>query len=349
MIGKESWKEYKKDFSVKLTLTVMYVFILACSLLLNIFSGVTMILTIPFIVLPFTFAYLSTLAGIDVSKSAPIKSFFFFYPLYFQGIFFSGFKAIVGFLKAILISIIFSTLLTLILYYAYLKVQPGFAEILSEIEAAKDVSSMRVAMDKFMAFEPANITITISSISGSFFGCYTFIRHCLVNSEKFYVNLMTTKPMPMKAVNRLYALASHNRRKEFLKEYYGAVWYVALWFIITFAGGAVGSLLLLKLDATRSLFVGLFVSLILLIPFIPYYFSVLRNIFIASSDDYSKASIELSERTLAELQRNNQLTEEDRTKIEEEIKKSKEEYEKMLKEAEVAEKKEQEKQQENKK
>ena len=191
-------------------------------------------------------------------------------------------------------------------------------------------------MDHFWAFGPANLTMKISSLVGSYFGSYAFIRHCLLNSEKFYINLMTNKPMPMKAVNRLYMVAAHMRRKEFYKEYYGAVWYVALWFLLTFAGAAYVAGFVFNFDATRTLFVALFVSLILLLPFIPYYLDVLRMIFIASTDDYSKASIHLSEKTLNDLQRTNQLSEEDRKKIEEEIQRSKEELDKMLKEADDA-------------
>lgn len=349
MIGKEAWKEYKKDFGAKSTLTAMYVFILAVSLLLNIWSGFTMVITIPFFVLPFTFAYLSTLAGLQISKSAPIKSFFVFYPLYFQSIFFGGFKALIGLLKAILISIIFSTLLTIILYYAFLRGQPGFAEILKEIEVANDVKSMSVAMEHFLAFGPANLTMKIASLVGSYFASFAFIRHCLINSEKFYINLMTSKPMPMKAVNRLYVVAAHMRRKDFYKEYYGAIWYVVLWLLLTFAGATYVAGFIFNFDATRALFVGLFVSLILLIPFIPYYFDVLRMIFIASSDDYSKASIHLSEKTLNDLQRTNQLSEEDRKKIEEEIQRSKEELDRMLKEADDASKENPEQPSEDKK
>lgn len=336
MIGKEAWKEYKKDFGAKSTLTAMYVFILAICLLLNIWVGFTMVITIPFFVLPFTFAYLSTLAGLNISKSAPIKSFFAFYPLYFQSLFFGGFKALIGFLKAILISVIFSTLLTIILYYTFLRGQPGFAEILKEIELANDVKSMQIAMDHFFAFEPANLTMKIASLVGSYFAAYTFIRHCLLNSEKFYLNLLTPKPMPMRAISRLYVVAAHIRRKEFYKEYYGAVWYVALWLLLTFGGATYVAGFIFNFDATRSLFVGLFASLILLLPFIPYYFDVLRLIFIASTDDYSKASIRLSEKTLNDLKRTNQLSEEDRKKIEEEIQRGKEELEKMFKEAEEA-------------
>ena len=343
MIGKATWQDYKKDFGAKSTLTAMYVFVLACSLLLNIWIGATMIITIPFVVLPFTFSYIATLSGLPLAKQAPIKSFFLFYPIYFSSIFFGGFRAILGFLKSILISIVFAALLTIILYYTYLRGQPGFAEILQEIQNANSVKEMEVAMEHFYAFSPANFALNISSMVGTLFGVYVFVRHCLLNSEKFYLNLMTNKPLPMKALTRLYITAAHIRRKDFFKEYYGAVWYVGLWFIATFAAAMAVSNLVFNLDATRSMFIGLFVSLILLFPFIPYYFEVIKNICIASSDDYSNASIQLSEKALAQLQQNNQLTDEERQKIEEEIKKSREELERMNKEAEEAEKQEAEK------
>ena len=338
MIGKETWKEYKKDFGAKSTLTAMYVFLLACSLLMNIWFSATMILTLPFIVLPFTFAYFATICGMPISKQAPIKSFFLFYPVYFTQFFFGGFRAILGFFKSLLISVVFTALLTIILYYTYLRGQPGFAEILQEIEAAKNIAEMNTAMDHFYAFSPANLTLNIASMVGTFFGAWVFIRHCLLNSEKFCLNLLTNKPLPMKAVNRLYLTAAHLRRKQFYKEYYGAVWYIVLWFVLTFGGAAYVSAFIFNLTANQALFIGLFVSLVLNFPFIPYYFEVIKNVFIASSDDYSKASIQLSERALFDLKKNNQISEDEQKKLEEELSKSKEEYERMLKEAEEGEK-----------
>ena len=348
MIGKETWKDYKKDFGVKSTLTAMYLFILAVSLLLNILFPPTIVLTLPFVALPFTFSYMSVICGLPISKHAPIKSLFFFYPVYFSSIFFGGFRAILGFFKSLLISVIVTAILTIILYYAFLRIQPGFAEILKEIEAAKSIKEMETAMNHFYAFEPASLTMLITTMSGTFVGSIVFIRHCLLNSEKFCLNLMTNKPLPMKALNRLYILASHNRRKQFYKEYYGAVWYVLLWFVLTYAGAAIVSAFIFKLDTSQSMFIGLFVSLILLFPFVPYYFEVLKNVCLASTDDYSKASIQLSEKALVQLQKNNQLSAEDKAKIEEEIKHSREEFERMQKETEEAEKQEAEKDKKNK-
>ena len=348
MIGKETWKEYKKDFGVKSTLTAMYIFVLACTLLLNILFPLSIVLTIPFFVLPFTYSYFAVLCGLPLSKQFPIKSFFLFYPVYFSKLFYGGFRALLGFIKGLLISIVFSMVLTLILYYSYLRVQPGFGEILKEFEVANGTSEIQTALEHFMAFGPAKTTTAISSLVGSIIGSWIFIRHCLLNSEKFCLNLLNNKPIPMKALNRLYIVASNMRRKQFLKEYYGAVWYVVLWFVITFSGAAVVATFVFNIAAEQSVFIGLFVSLVLLFPFIPYYFSVIKNIFIASGDDYSKASIHLSEKAIEELKNNMQISDEDRKKLEEELQKSREEYERMLKEAEEAEKQIEQKEDEKK-
>ncbi len=333
MIAKEAWKEYGKDFGAKSSLTAMYIFIIAVSLLLNILFPPTIILTIPFVVLPFTFAYQAALFGLQLSKFAIIKSFFAFYPFYFKVIFFGGFRALVGILKGILISLIVSSILTIILYYTFLRGQPGFAEILQEIEAATSIKQMETAMEHFYKFSPANLMMQIVTLSGSVLGTFVFIRHCLLNSEKFYLNLMTNNPLPIKALNRLYLVASHIRRKEFFKEYYGAVWYVGLFFLIVFAAASTASVFIFKFEINRAIFIGLFVSLFLLFPFIPYYFSVLKMISFASGDDYSKASIHLTEKALTNLTLTNKLTPEEREKIEEELAKEKENLERILKDS----------------
>lgn len=323
MIGKESWKDYKTNFSMKFRLTVMYTFFLMVVLILAVLTPFTLVATLPFIVLPFTFSYVSVLCTPELSKNNPILSFFICYPLYYKSFFFGGFRALIGILKAVLISIIFSSILTIILYYTYLRGQPGFAEILQEIQAASNAEEMQTALDHFLSFSPTIFMTKITNLVGGFFGIWAFIHHCLLNSEKFYLNLFNPKPLPMKAVNRLHIAASHLRRKDFFKEYYGAVWYVMIDFVIGFGGGATLSMFVFNFDASQSLYIGLFISLILLFPFIPYYFDVIRNIYLASSDEYSDASIRLSEKALYDLKRNNLLTEEDRKKMEEEIEKSK--------------------------
>lgn len=343
MIGKETWKTYKTNFAAKSSLTAIYVFILSCTLLLNILFTGTIIITIPFIVLPFTFAYFSTLCGLPMAKDAPIKSFFLFYPVYYSQFFFGGFRALLGFLKAFLVSTIFSVILSIILFYTFLRGQPGFAEILNEIEYAKDIAQMQKAMEHFYQFSPAYFSMQVSTLVGVFFGTWVFIRHCLLNSEKFCLNLLTNKPLPMKAATRIYLTAANIRRKQFYKEYYGAVWYVVLAFIVFFSGATSIGCFVFHIESNRSIFIGLFVALILLFPLIPYYFEVIRNIFAASGDDYSQASIRLSEEAINQLKKNNQLTPEQQKMFEEELQKSREEFEKLSKEIEEESKKDSDK------
>lgn len=343
MIGKAAWSDYKKNISLKLSLTATYIFILACVIMLAVLFPFSFIITVPFIVLPFTVSYIGALEAPAVAGTLPIRSFFIFYPVYYSPIFFGGFRALLGLLKSILISIAFSSVLTLILYFTYLKNQPGFAEILHEIQNATSASAIETAINHFFEFEPAKFVSQISNLVGGFFGIWTFIRHCLLNSEKIIFNLVTPKPLPIKALNRLHVSASHARRKEFFKEYFGATWYVILWFILVFGGGASLSMFVFKLDSTTSLMIGLFAAIVLSFPFIPYYFDVMKNICLASTDDYQKASIYLSEKALVDLERRGKLTEEDRKKLQKQIEQGKA----ALKQIEEEEKKAQE--EENKK
>ena len=348
MIGKETWKDYKKNYSLKFRLTTMYVFVLMLVLMLAILTPFTLIATVPLVVLPFTFSYVALMGFPEAMKDGPIRSFFIFYPVYFQRIFFGGYRAWLGLLKSILISIVFSSIMTLILYYTYLRGQPGFAEILQEIEAAKSVAEMETAMNHFMDFGPATFTSQLASMVGAFFGIWTFIRHCLLNSEKFCFTLVNKVQYPMKATNRVYVVAAHLRRKQFYKEYLGAVWYLILIFLIAFGGGASLSFFVFKLGPMPSLFVGLFISLILLFPFIPYYFDVIRNICLASFDDYQEASIRLSEKLIMNLSKNNLLTEEELKKAQEEIAKGREAI-KQMQELEEQEQKKAAEEEKNKK
>ena len=344
MIGKASWEEYRDNFAINIRMTAVYVFILACTLQINILAPISIIITIPFFVLPFTFAYISATTSSQLFKGAPVRSFLALYPLYYQGAFFGGFRALIGFAKAILISIICGSIMTIILYYAYLRGQPGFAGVLHEIDVAKTVNEMNLALEHFAEFEPAKIVTDTSTLVGGFFGSWIFLRHCLLNSEKITLNLMNKNPAPMKTLTSLFITTSHLRRKQFLKEYYGAVWYVVLAFVFTFGGGAALAKYVFHIEASRCIFIGLFVSLILMIFFIPYYFIVVKNICVASTDDYQRGMIAMGERALETLKKHNQITEEEIKKFEEDIKQKKEALEKMEKELKEQEEKEKNKQ-----
>lgn len=342
MIAKATWKEVKLNFGAKARITAVYVFMLAVSLLLNILFPFSIIITIPFIVLPFTFCYIATLGSTQFFKDTPVSAFFIFYPVYFKQEFFGSFRALIGFLKSLLSSFVFSTLIYIILYVTYLKIQPGFAEILTEIEAAKTMSEIETAMQHLVEFKPAYFVIQTSTFVGGFFGVWTFLHHCLLNSEKICVNLLHNKGVPAKSLHVLYKEASSMRRKEFYKEYLSSNWYVILFFLFTFGGATALSIYVFNLDGTRSIFIGLFVSLILLIPFIPYYFLLIKNLCVASTDDYQKAMINLGEKALEELKQKNQMSNEEISKLEDELAKQKEavaEMEKQLKEEEENEKK----------
>ena len=319
MISKPSWKELKENFGVAMRITAVYVFILACTLLINILAPITILLTLPFLVLPFTFAYISSIGSLPIIKTIPVRSFLVMYPLYFNGMFFGGFRALLGFAKAILICVVVSSIMMIILFYTYLRGQPGFAEILKEIDTASSVKEMETAMAHFTSFEPMVNATNASTLVGGVLGVWIFIRHCLLNSEKISLNLLNKTPTPMKALNPLYVSAAHLRRKTFRKVYYGATWYVILAFFVFFGGGASLSLYVFHLDASRSIYVGLFFALVLLIVFIPYYFIVIKNICVASADDYQNAMINLSERLLNDLKRKNQISEAEIKQLEDDI------------------------------
>ena len=334
MIQKETWKNYKVNLGLKFSYTALYVFLMLLSILLIIVVPFAFILVIPFAVLPFTFCYYASIVGLRMHNGLTNRTFFAFYPLYYQPFFRGNFNALIGFIKSVLVSIISSTILTVILFYTYLKNQPGFAEILQEIDSASTIDAMSTAMKHFNDFGPAKLTIEIANCVGLGLGIFCFVRHVFLHGEKLFVNLLGVKPVPSKVVNQLYSIAFRIRRKQFYKEYYGAMWYVILWFMVTFAGGIVFNFMVLNLSSSISVYVALAFALLMMFPFLPYAVEMLNNIYLASADDYNKASLVAMEKAQMMINKMKNISPEEKEKLIQYIASEKENLEKVQKEIE---------------
>jgi len=343
-ISKQAWKLYKIRAGLKISLTAFYVFILSLVLFLGFITIYSFILTIPFIVLPFTFSYISIIASSNLKVEPKISNLFKLYPLYFKNTFSGGFRAINGFFYSVLLTIGVSLVSYIIFFYAYLQFQPGFMDAFNNLRAATTTEKINEAMTALTNLECVKFATDVTSLIATYVAVFFFIRFCLINSEKFFFNLLNVNPIPMRGCNALYKRMRKIRRGEFFKEHFLGTWYLHLAFVLLLGGGTALSYLVLKLDGQTSVLCGLFMTLILMIPLIPYYFQFSACIYICSGEDYAKASIELSEIALQRMMHMANVSEEQRKEYEKMVALSKESFEKMKKENEELEKQEQEEQ-----
>jgi len=311
-----SWKLLGARFGAKCRLTALYVFILLlCCMLMFVFP-LSIIVTLPFVALPSTFAYITTHTMINIEKNCSILPFFSFYKAYFSKTFNGGFRGLLGLLKFILIEIIVSLIVGLLLYYLYCAKQPGFAEIMKNIESATTSENLSTAFDTLLDFKPFEYTVTITGQSALGIGSLVFINHIMLQSE-IYVNAVRSKNiMPMKFLRPVFARMSNIRRKEFLKIYIPCTFFIYLVFIISIGGTFVLNDFFFGFSIYQSFAIGLAISILLNFFFIPYFVDVLGCFNAVSVDDFNKAIIDVAKMTVERARKKKLLTEEQLIQLE---------------------------------
>lgn len=316
---KAAWKFTTNKFGIKCRFTAFYLFFLLIAFLFAFVLPVSILLTLPLIVLPFTFSYLGCISLINYNKDISILTFFVFYKRYFSPEFRGAFRGLLGFLKMILIEVLISIVVGLLFYYLYCAKQPGFAVILQQIQNAQTAEAMDVAMNDLINFKPFADTIIYTSEISLGIGSFVFINHMMLQSE-LIIHIMNSKIVPpIKFLRPVYNRMCQIRRKEFLKIYIPSTSFIYLIFIISIGGFFVLSNFLLHLDTYQALAIGLAISFILNFFFIPFFVDFLICINAASTEDYNQAIFDCSRKAINDARRKKILTEEQIKQLEKDL------------------------------
>lgn len=316
---KAAWKFTTNKFGIKCRFTAFYLFFLLIAFLLAFILPISILLTLPFIVLPFTFSYLGCISLINYNKEISILTFFIFYKKYFSPEFKGVFRGLLGFLKMILVEVIISIIVGLLFYYLYCAKQPGFAVILQQIESAKTTEAMDIAMNELINFKPFVDTIIITGEISLGIGSLIFINHMMLQSE-LVIHIMNSKIVPpIKFLRPVYNRMCQIRRKQFLKIYLLSTSFIYFLFAVGIGGFFVLSNFVFHLETNQALAIGLAAAFILNFFFLPYFVDFLICINAASTEDYNQAIFDCSKKAINDARRKNLLTEEQIEQLENDL------------------------------
>lgn len=315
-IARGMYKERFQTLMLPISFFAIFCFI---SLALGIVAPISLIFTIPFLVIPSLFALsaVGTIAG----KKAGLEGagFFLMFRGYFSGFFKGSYRVIIGFLKALLVALLVSIVLTPILSYTVLANDSAFIALENSLENPTDVN---VILDEYLNFIQTsgtfrNIMFAIN-IASFFGGMMMFLHHFSRNAVKSYHNFLSPTPIPMPDLNLIHKVTYKKIKKEFNKDFYSSLWALILLVAIGFVGFAcIGNFVLTELVTDQVIVVGLFGVFVVTLFFLPYYFNVLQLLYQKYSRDYVETFIELSLQSIEEIKKTTEIDPEKEKQIRE--------------------------------
>ena len=289
---KEIRKQYRKDFVEKTSMISFLTIVLIICLIPAYFVPATLFLTVPLIALPAFLGFIICNLSLRM-KATRTTNIFLGFKAYYSKLFFGVFKFISGFLKSVLVYLIFSTILLLILHFSVGMKDVSYANIISQVSNVKSNGDLTKIVEDlqenstFIKIE--NISVLVS------FGLatYMFFHHVLTHSFKLHFNLASSKPIPAIALNYLHKRAFPNFRKDFYNDYYSSFWLLIILYVVGYVGGALLSVFVFKQNGAQAAIISTAFGIIASVFYLPYMYDVYQLMYPIDSLYYLKAYGEL--------------------------------------------------------
>lgn len=309
-IVKEGFKEAHKRFVIVSLPLSFFALLTILMLILGYFVPLSLILTLPFVIIPSFFAVAAINTFATNKNTHEGIGFFVMFRSYFSQIFRGGYKVILGLLKAFLVFLVSSVLFSVIFATTILAKDPGFIAFTEEIKNITDATALSTAIDDFINNNNiiSEISILVNCLS-TFFALYMFMHHFGVNSVKYNYNFVAKMPLPMQDLNIISKKVHKENRKGFYKDYYKAFWFLGVILTVGYFSASLLAYFLIKnANMVQISFIGLFGAFILLLFFVPYFLNASIIIISSYRKKYFHTLIELSKKSLQEMKRAKEIT-----------------------------------------
>ena len=296
-------KKYRKIFVKILPILLSYLIIVLAFGALGVVLPWTFILSVPLVILPFTFALQVVVSSCSQNENAIPRTAGEFFRVYLQ-YFSRQFNGVYRILKSVLIALLiyiltanlFGLLTGVTMYYSY----PDFKAAMDSLLGAIQANDTEAALQLLNTNYPIQVfAYTVVSVQGTY---------QIKNFTKRQVG------------------------KEYTKTFYKNYW---PFLVITFVGYIVGSLVGFFIFSTRldvASSCGIFGGLLFIIFYLPIHFLVLVLFTDYYLPSFNKSVKDMAAITLQQLKNYQQLNEEESKRLEEVLKKQKEELDNLEKE-----------------
>jgi len=287
-------KQSQKGLSTSL---FFFAFFTILSLIIAYLLPGSLIVTVPFVIIPSYFAFTSSEA-MKTARNGQETNFFVAYKVYFSQLFNGGYRVFIGLLKSLLVYFLTNVaLVTVFEYTVFLKI-PEFKKIVSKIGTTDNLVNVVEQYNNFLSTNDTvrGYMLLISSIS-VVAGAIMFIHHIAKHSPKMRRNILSKQPVPMRLFNLIEIRVKRKYGKRIFKYYLKGAWFIQLIIVLVGADGILISYFLLGgQDIGSVTIVPLFMMFVFALPFMNY-ISKMQDIIYTSlryayEDEYIAMSLE---------------------------------------------------------
>ena len=306
-------KEEKHGFSPQLFWFALFTIL---SLILAYLFPFSLILTIPFLIIPSWFAF-NSVTSIKGVKNSENINFFMMFKGYFSPLFFGGYRLFLGFLKAFGAYVGVSSIAFTVYSEVALRSNAEYQAILEKMNSAAELEVVMNELNDFLLSpamaKPVFLILSIGIVLASF----VFLQHILKHSMKMRRNLFTRQPIPMKQFHMIDARVRKNNRKLLWASYLSATWFIQLLVILGAAGGIVFAYFFLaELDPFKAVVIAAFLIFVLTLPLLNYVSVAQNMLYLALRRKYEETFVNMTLEFLTKFKDKLGLEEEEAKKIE---------------------------------
>ena len=286
-IDKEIRKNYRKHFLAKTSIVSFLAIFVTASLALAYFFPFTILLTVPLLIMPLLLGFIIENMATNREEQSAGRMFRGF-KMYFSNQFYGAFHILEGLIKALLVYMIFSSIMGVILHFSIGMNDPTYAQIIDNIMNRQNIGDLEKNLGELLENPTYILMANISEIVSIGLASYMLIHHVLTHSFKLFYNLLGPKLSSMYIINLLHKRTFRRIRKEFYSNYYSSFWYMIPVYVLLYTGGALLGLLVFNRTGVESAFIGIFAGTIVSMFFLPIVFDTLQLIFSLYGYEYLK-------------------------------------------------------------
>lgn len=325
------FEETRKRHNGMSTQLFSFVIITLLCLMLAYVLPYSLVITLPFVIVPAYFGFTGSNVAKQVKGGEQI-GFFRMFRLYFSELFFGGYRVLIGFLKSFLVYTIIEFIIIIVFEYTVFPNIPGYTAILDKITTTANVGEVLGEFLVFMSTNELMMRYTFLATSFSLLvAVFFFIQHIGKHSVKIRRNLLRQPPLPSAQVNYVYKRVRKDHRGEFLKTYLRCAWLFQLVLIVAGVGGILISFFLLKdFNPAQAIVISLALMLIVSIPLLNYVSVMQDMIYLYFAEEIEKTNITVTLELIDRFKDKIDISEEDAQKIHEVLEQSKKSSEDIL-------------------
>lgn len=326
-VTREALKIDRRGFSMNL---FWFAFLTIASLCLAYVFVETLVITIPFVVIPSYFAF-SSVNSMKETKDHENMGFFVMFRTYFSKLFFGGYRVISGLLKSLVAYILGEAIIVVGCETIFLRNDPAYQVFEKKIAelGVSDVDTLLKETENFVSGNQtyANI-IFLSSTIALAIALFVFVVHMTKHSIKMKRNFFTKQVMPMKEFSIIDKKVRRENKKSYSYDYFRGFWFVHLiQLVVSLCGVAIGFYFIKDLDVAKTFVIILFLMFIVTLPMFNYISKCNEVMYLAYAQEYEETAIKMTLEFLTKYKEKIGIADEDAKKIEDMLNNSKQELE----------------------